>query len=846
MRGIFILLGLMLTNLSWSWGLAATPVPQEETGESANRGGSAAVSDARRASEMGFHLQDRQMFLRKWDSEFENRGGQLLTDQRTIWTSPARLHWSDADWLIPGGAVAAAAFLTDANFSRSLSQRTGTLGRFNDTRTAGVAALGAASGGLYLASFRTKDPHQRETAWLAGQAIFDTLVVTQGVKFIMGRERPDQANGQGHFFRGGNSFPSDHSAAAWAAAGILAHEYPGTMTKLLAYGAASTVSIASVGGKQHFPSDVLIAGGIGWLVSEYVYRAHHDPQLGGSAWNTFGELLGDSEAGALAHPGSTYVPLDSWVYAAFDRLAALGYLNSAYQGTRPWSRERCAQLLQDVEEFIGRSHDRRNVRDSQAMALLAALHREFAKEEKGLSGNNKSGEVESVYTRILSANGSVLSDGYHFGQTYGYDFGRPLRSGANFISGASASATYEHLFFYLSGEYQHAPGGPGFSGPEIQFIAERDKVAPPSGSNLAQINQFQSLDAYAGINVRGWQFSFGNQSLSWGPSVGGSLLLSNNAAPFPMLRISSDDGFEVPGLSRVFGAFHLEQFYGRLDGHAGESQPWIYGQKVSFKPFRSLELAYARTTLIGGSGHPLTANSFFKSLFGRVDAAVNSVPGDSRTAIEWTWRLPKLGNWVSFYGEVEDDDDQIPIQNLTKSVLRPGIYLPRLPKLAKWDVHFEWTTSTTPGRAPFQSHGHLNYWNLDYTSGYTNNGNLLGNTVGREGVTLQAWTRCWLSPRHTMDFSWKQSRVLSDYIPGGGKWEDYQAAYSWTSHSGLVVKSVLQFEHISSFPLLFSSSRNNVLASLEFGFLPALARHNTSSSNRRAPEILSDLGGASR
>jgi hypothetical protein len=72
MRGIFILLGLMLTNLSWSWGLAATPVPQEETGESANRGGSAAVSDARRASEMGFHLQDRQMFLRKWDSEFEN------------------------------------------------------------------------------------------------------------------------------------------------------------------------------------------------------------------------------------------------------------------------------------------------------------------------------------------------------------------------------------------------------------------------------------------------------------------------------------------------------------------------------------------------------------------------------------------------------------------------------------------------------------------------------------------------------------------------------------------------------------------------------------------------------
>jgi hypothetical protein len=494
-------------------------------------------------------------------------------------------------------------------------------------------------------------------------------------------------------------------------------------------------------------------------------------------------------------------------------------VNSAFQGVRPWSREQCAHSLQDVEQFPRRIAGSNTSVDSQTRALVLVLHHEFAREEIGFSGVNKSFELDAMYTRVLGAEGTVLDDGYHFGQTSAYDFGRPFRQGTNLITGGSASATYGSLFFYVSGEYQHAPAAPALSPAEIQFIADRDKVAPLPAAPFASVNQFQFLDAYAGINLHGWQVLFGNQSLSWGPGIGGSLLLSNNAAPFPMLRITPADPIEIPGLSKILGPFHLEQFYGRVAGFPGSSEPWIYGQKISFKPLLSLELAYGRTTLIGGTGHPLTSSSFFKSMFGRVDAAQNSVPGDSRTAVEWTWRLPKIGNWATLYGELEDDDDPIPLQNLAKSVWRPGIYLPRLPLLPKWDAHFEWTSSTSPGRGPVQNHGNLNYWNLDYTSGYTNGGSLMGNTVGREGVTLQAWTRYWIAPRQTLDFSWKQSRVLSDYLPGGGKWQDYQTSYAFTSHSGFYLKGLLQLEHIFSFPLLFPGARNNVVASLEIGFL---------------------------
>jgi len=757
-------------------------------------------------------------------TDFLETTGRILDDQKAIFTSPRKIRLSDAEWLVPLVGITSGMIQTDANLSHSLSNSPGTLHTFQNVRNAGAISLGAASGGLYLWSLHTHDPHQRETGLLAGEAIIDSLILTQSIKYVAGRERPDQGNGQGQFFQGGSSFPSQHSAAAWAAAGVLAHEYPGYMTKLLAYGLATTVSVASVGSKQHFASDVLIGSAIGWLTSEYVYRKHHDPGLGGAAWNPFLEFMRTTDSGPAEFPGSPYVPIDSWVYRAFDRLAALGYVSSDYAGVRPWSREQCAQLLLEADQAAASSIRSGRSIDSQAAALLRDLHHEFAREEAAFSGPNKSLELDSVYSRVLSASGTVLNDGYHFGETFAYDYGRPFREGSNLLAGSSASATYGPLFFGFSGEFQHAPSAPALSTPVREFIANRDRVALPSASPFAPINQFQILDAYAGINLQGWQISFGNQSLSWGPGIGGSLLLSNNAAPITMLRITPQNSMRIPGFSKIFGPFTLDQFFGRLEGHTGSSQPWIYGQKISLKPLRSLEFAYSRTTLIGGSGHPLNSRLFLQSYFGRVNSAENSVPGDSRTAIDWTWRVPGLHDWVTFYGELEDDDDLIPFQTIGKSVLRPGLYFPRLPFLPKWDLHVEWTSSTSPGRDSFQAHGELNYWNLDYTDGYTNNGSLLGNTVGREGTSLQLWTRFWMSPRHTLDFSWKKSTVLTDYIPGGGNWQDYQLSYSITRRSGLYLKSFLQFERISSFPLLFPGSRNNVVASVEIGFLPQWGR----------------------
>src|SRR6266849_3943340 len=47
---------------------------------------------------------------------------RFIGDQREIWTSPARLRFSDTEWLVPLSGVTAGLFVTDRDFSKHLSQ----------------------------------------------------------------------------------------------------------------------------------------------------------------------------------------------------------------------------------------------------------------------------------------------------------------------------------------------------------------------------------------------------------------------------------------------------------------------------------------------------------------------------------------------------------------------------------------------------------------------------------------------------------------------------------------------------------------------------------------------------
>ncbi|HET7102170.1 MAG TPA: phosphatase PAP2 family protein, partial [Terriglobia bacterium] len=271
---------------------------------------------------------------------------RIAGDQKAIWTSPFHLRLHDANWLVPLGGLAAALLATDTATSRSLVNSPDRISQSRSFSNMGAVSLIGAAGGLYLLGKIKHNEHMRETGLLSGEAVIGSYLAATAVKAAAGRERPYVGNAEGRFWQGGNSFPSEHAAAAWSAAGVLAHEYPGPLTKLFAYGLASAISASRVTGQEHFPADVLVGSVLGYLVAQHVYHAHHNPKIWGASWRMPGRGGEEENDRRPENMGSPYVPLDSWVYPAIERLGAMGYVQTAMLGMRPWTRLECARLVE--------------------------------------------------------------------------------------------------------------------------------------------------------------------------------------------------------------------------------------------------------------------------------------------------------------------------------------------------------------------------------------------------------------------------------------------------------------------------------------------------------------------
>jgi membrane-associated phospholipid phosphatase len=302
---------------------------------------------------------------------------RFVGDQKEIWTSPARLRFSDTEWLVPLSGIAAGLFVTDRDFNKHLSHNPSTISNYKNLSDAGVATLAGGAAGMWLLGHVRHNEHWSETGFLAGEAALNSLVTVEALKYSLRRERPYQGDGSGPFFQsGGTSFPSEHAAAAWSVAGVIAHEYPGPLSKVIAYGLASLVSVSRVKGQQHFPSDVLIGSVLGELIAQSIYKRHHDPELGGQGWESISETVSSDETSSPGNLGSPYVPLDSWIYPALDRLSALGVIDSGFAGMRPWTRRECARLLSERDE---KSTDA-DESNPEVQELLSTLAREFNSE----------------------------------------------------------------------------------------------------------------------------------------------------------------------------------------------------------------------------------------------------------------------------------------------------------------------------------------------------------------------------------------------------------------------------------------------------------------------------------
>jgi hypothetical protein len=759
---------------------------------------------------------------------------QLLTDfaqdQKHIWSSPARIRLADTAWLVPLGGFTAGLLVTDRDYSRSLSHNPATIQHYKTLSNAGIAGLVGAGAGLYLFSFPAHNVHWQETGFLAGEAAVNSLLVTEAFKYSLRRERPYQGDGSGPFFHGGTSFPSEHAAAAWSIAGVIAHEYPGTFPKLVAYGLASAVSFARINGRQHFPSDVLVGSTLGYLIAQSIYRRRHEPELSGDSWDPPNEFMEGDRGRSPAFMSSPYVPLDSWIYPAIERLEALGYINTAYVGLRPWTRLECARLVDEAGENIPEG-----LESHVAEAIYQALSAEFLPESERRGGAANQGvNVDSIYTRTTGISGTPLTDGYHFGQTIINDYGRPNGEGFNNVTGMSAHAEAGPLSFYVRSEYQHASAIPGYTPATQEAVANVDANTPFSYSR-ATVDRLHVIDASVALTVNNVQFSFGKQSLWLGPGRSGSLLLSNNADSITMMKIESVSPFQIPLLSNLLGPVRAEYFLGQLGGTLFEvngttllgpgnikPQPVLSGYKANFKPTPNFEFGMGITAQFRGPGLPFTWSNFIRTFYAHNQTgptASNANPGKRISSADFSYRVPHLRNWLTVYADTLVVDEISPIGS-SRATVNPGFYMPRLPKLPHLELRAEgFNEPLTREFAP----GFVYYGLRRYHSGYTNEGNLMGSWIGRAAHGGQGWATYSFSPRTKLEFGYRNQGVSKAFI-GGGRSVDYSVQGDALVRPDFSIAGWLQYEHWN-FPILDSTSKSNVTASVQVTFYPHWRSH---------------------
>ena len=529
------------------------------------------------------------------------------------------------------------------------------------------------------------------------------------------------------------------------------------------------------------------------------------------------QVFSSSEPNQSSNYGLVYVPLDSWVYPAFERLFSMGYADSAYLGMRPWTRTSCLLILKETYPKLQDAP-----KDQEAWRIFQALAEEFGAEA---GQTNPQAKVHDVYTRNMYIKGRPINDSFHFGQTLINDYGRPYQEGFNALDGFTAWAEGYHFSLDVRGEYEHAPGRAAYPESVQQLISNVDSTPLLPPEPVPQTNIFRLINANFATSVANHEISVGKADDWWGPTQTGSMAISNNAVPIYALRINRVVPLRIPFVSDVLGPFRYEFLFGSLQGHRYPNAPWVHAQKFSFKPTRNLEFGFSRVVIFAGEGHvPLTFGSFWHSFtsFSNVSVAEKESrndPGFRSSSFDFTWRLPFVENWLTLYTDSIVHDDVSPLAAPRRAAVNPGLYLSHFPKLPHFDLRAE-AVSTDP--VANSQGGQFLYYEHEYIDGYTNKGNLFGSWMGRQGKGGQAWLTDRLSPKEYIQLGYRNAKVSKTFIPGGTTQNDINIRAVLRLKDDLELNAFGQAE-FWKVPALASGSKNDFTGSFQLTYFPKMS-----------------------
>ena len=388
---------------------------------------------------------------------------------------------------------------------------------------------------------------------------------------------------------------------------------------------------------------------------------------------------------------NVYIPLNNPIYFEIDRLRSLGYLESLVSLTKPYNTDELREALSEIESDVW-------------TAKVAELMREIERyETNGVLDTSLSYyyATENVHAR--------------------YDEGLSL--------GKKKSG------FEISTRLQYLWDG-GFS-----FVATPVYRSTPSGEDDGDIDDVDTVDdndkfflkdTYLQYSFYNMNWTLGRQSLWWGTGKHGTLLLSNNAKPIDMIRLSNDKAITSGQFS-----FDYDMFFGRMaeqdgivnpDGSLGSGYPKMFGMQLSmaFSPY--FQMSAYRTAIFGGADRPEGFSTIMDVIFpfGGVENDLDQ-PGDQKGGFTAKISVPNNVQPFDLYGEAAGEDEASNWPSKWSYIA--GMDLVDLANTKGLNLNFE-----------YMKMDETNVWYRHhlYREGYTNDGFIIGHAHGGTGEQFDA------------------------------------------------------------------------------------------------------------
>ena len=453
---------------------------------------------------------------------------------------------------------------------------------------------------------------------------------------------------------------------------------------------------------------------------------------------SFGFLLILALGLVLSGPAlaSSNLPLHHWGYDAIERLIALGVIDRALIGAKPFTRMQAAQYVARAIERVRADEVELDGREAIAEPLLERLLAEFRPELIRLGTVRARPEDKAGALRFgARVTTEVDASSIGGGQTIRF---RENRGGEYYVNGVQ-NQTDVRAWAELN-EWAAVMVQP-------KFISNRHLLGlgATNNSDNFYLREFSLKLSYANIALE-----VGRGTQWWGPGYHGSLLLTDHAFPMDMIKLGTERPFQLPGFLSGLGDWKVNAFLAQLERNRDFSRARVFGLRISYLPASWLEFGLTRLTQFGGRGRdqsfPETVvDTYIHPSNQGADKDVNE-----QAMADFRLRIPSVPYLIPFpaglqlYGEIgtEDKWSQLPVPS--RAAFLGGIYIPQVFQGDTMDLRIEYA-DTDYGRRRHPELGGVWYNNGTYTSGMRYRGFPLGHSMGTDATDFFIRTTRYLT-----------------------------------------------------------------------------------------------------